>query len=139
MYPLHVIFNEIFPSLRRKYILTPFLFLKNKEKEISFNQIYLSVFVDECKELYASGLNWTSSLLGQQCCSRIIPYSLNWDSVMKPDLIGIRGHAGYSSCPACTIRRVIVYLKEMDSRCAKYPSWIMTTILFIQLFGVTKI
>ena len=104
LYPLQVLFNEIFPSLRRKYILTPFLFLKNKEKDIVFNQNYLSVFVEECKELYVSGLNWTSSLLGQQCCSRIIPYSLNCDSVMKPDLIGIKGHAGYSSCPACTIR-----------------------------------
>ncbi|XP_063692134.1 uncharacterized protein LOC134824270 [Bolinopsis microptera] len=102
LYPVQVIINEMPEYVRRKLILCPELFLKNKSNDTDFNHLVLKPLVLELRKLNEEGVEWYSSLLKRSVRTRVLAFSMNADSVMKPELICIPGHAGKYSCPVCT-------------------------------------
>ena len=77
--------------VRRKLILCPELFLKNKSNDIDFKQHVLKPLVLELHKLNEEGVEWYSSLLKRSVRTRVLAFSMNADSVMKPELICIPG------------------------------------------------
>jgi hypothetical protein len=121
LYPLFLNIVEMNPVARKNAILTPFLFLKNRERKINFKDKYLSVFIKDCNECYDKGFTWHSSLFNMDCTTRLVPYCLNCDSVMKPDLNGVVPHGGYHSCPVCTLRGCGIKTRAGGTKISRIP------------------
>ena len=86
-----MIINELPEYVRRKLILCPELFLKNKSNDVDFKQQVLKPLVLELQALNKNGVEWYSSILKRNVRTRVLAFSMNADSVMKPDLICIPG------------------------------------------------
>ena len=100
LYPLMLVLNELPPNLRQRNIIIPFLFMKRRGSNTKFHTSYLGPFVEEMK-LLGSSFSFVSR---QRNCNISLPvyvYSLNCDSVMKCDLLHLKGVTGYFSCPKC--------------------------------------
>ena len=86
-----MIINEFPEYVRRKLILCPELFLKNKSNDVEFKQLALKPLVLELKKLNEEGVYWYSNLLRKNVRTRVLAFSMNADSVMKPELLCIPG------------------------------------------------
>jgi len=84
-----VIINELPDYVRRKLILCPELFLKSND--VDFKQQVLKPLVLELQALNKNGVEWYSSILKRNVRTRVLAFSMNADSVMKPELICIPG------------------------------------------------
>lgn len=86
-----MIINEFPEYVRRKLILCPELFLKNKSNDVDFKQLALKPLVLELNKLNQEGVEWYSNLLKRNVRTRVLAFSMNTDSVMKPELLCIPG------------------------------------------------
>ena len=123
LYPLFLNLVEMAPTIRKTSIFAPFLFLKNREKGIYFRDHFLAPFIEEVKQLSSEGFLWKSSLFRTECITRLIPFCLNCDSVMKPDLNGMTTHSGYSSCPKCTMRGYGIRTSAGGNKISRIPNF----------------
>lgn len=101
--PLQLVSGELPRSLARKFILTPFLFLKQGGKDIRFNQEFLSVFISDMNELSTKGLIWNSKCCGGTTTLRVLCHCMNMDGPMKADCSLLKHAGGFYSCHYCMI------------------------------------
>ena len=102
LYPLMLVTNEIPHHMRQRNILIPFIFLKRRGVLTKFHSNYLSPFILEMRELgKANGFSFVSQRYECTLSFPVLCYSLNCDSIMKCDLLHLKGVTGYFSCPKC--------------------------------------
>lgn len=101
--PLQIILAELSPYIRCKKILTPFLFIGDKNKGISFKEKYIKVFVDDLIQNFNFGFDWFSAHLGKCVNTKVVALAFCADTVGKHPILGIKSHNGYNSCPSCEI------------------------------------
>ncbi|KAL5268685.1 hypothetical protein ACHWQZ_G002515 [Mnemiopsis leidyi] len=101
--PLQIMIAELSPYIRSKKILTPFLFIGDKNKGISFKQNYIKVFVDDLIQNFNCGFEWFSDYFKKSVHTKIVALAFCADTVGKHPILGIKSHNGYNSCPLCLI------------------------------------
>lgn len=108
IYPLMLVLNELPYHLRQCNILIPFIFLKCRGSQSKFHTNYLTPFVNDMKQLGEKGFRFYSKTLNRELSFPVFAYSLNCDSVMKCDLLHLKGVTGYFSCPKCKQKGISV-------------------------------
>jgi hypothetical protein len=99
MWPIFFRLNELKPENRfdESNCMLAGLWFGNKEPAM---EMYFKCFLNECKELYESGIHWQAPN-GQIIHSKVITLNCVLDSVAKPKLQAAKQFNALNSCPYC--------------------------------------